>query len=220
MKKNLTEMVFILDRSGSMRGLEKDTIGGFNSMIDRQKEVEGEAYVSTILFDHEALTIHDRIDIHEIMPMTEKEYFVRGCTALLDAVGSTVEHISDIHRYIRPEDVPEKTIFVITTDGMENASCTYSRQAVRDLIEKKQKEEGWEFIFLGANMDAVSEGASIGIKADRAVSFRNDEEGINLNYECVGAALSEMRCSYSSERIDGSWADAIRDYHEQDETVQ
>lgn len=193
MRKGLTEMVFILDRSGSMGGLEKDTIGGFNSMIERQKKEEGEALVSTVLFDHEQDVIYDRVDLKKIEPMTEEQYFVRGSTALIDAIGGAIHHISNVHRYIRKEDVPEHTIFVITTDGMENCSHKYSSDEVKKMIEKKT-EEGWEFLFLGANIDAIEAAGNIGICADRAVTYQCDEEGTVLNYEVMEEAIHHVRC--------------------------
>ncbi len=199
MRKGLTEMVFILDRSGSMGGLEKDTIGGFNSMIERQKKEEGEALVSTVLFDHEQDVIYDRVDLKKIEPMTEEQYFVRGSTALIDAIGGAIHHISNVHRYIRKEDVPEHTIFVITTDGMENCSRKYSSDEVKKMIEKKT-EEGWEFLFLGANIDAVETDKTFGIRKDRAVNYHSDSIGTKLNYETVSAAMSQMRsCGEVSE---------------------
>lgn len=192
MKKDLCEMVFILDKSGSMSGLEKDTIGGFNSMVKKQQEKDGEAFVTTVLFDNNISTVHDRVSIKEIKEMTEKEYYVGGCTALLDAIGTTVEHISTIHRYAREDDVPEHTIFVITTDGMENASRKYSSDAVKKLIEQK-KELGWEFIFLGANIDAVETARSFGISEEMSANYKCDARGTTLNFECVGAAISALR---------------------------
>ncbi|MBR5126351.1 MAG: VWA domain-containing protein [Oscillospiraceae bacterium] len=192
MKKNLTEVVFILDRSGSMSGLERDTIGGFNAMIEKQKKEEGEALISTVIFDNESEVIHDRVPVSVIKPMTEKEYYVRGCTALLDAVGGAIHHISNVHKYIREEDRPEHTIFVITTDGMENASRRYTYDRVKSLIEGK-KEAGWEFLFLGANIDAAREAARFGIQADRAADYCCDCSGIALNYEAISDAVSATR---------------------------
>ena len=194
MKKDLTELVFILDRSGSMGGLEADTIGGFNSMIEKQKKLDGQAYVSTVLFDHECEVIHDRIDLKHIKPMTDKEYYVRGCTALLDAVGGAVNHIGNIHKYARDEDIPEHTIFVITTDGMENASRRYGADEVKKMIKRQQEKYGWEFIFLGANIDAVEAAGRIGIGRDRAVRYVSDEDGTALNYETVEKAITAERC--------------------------
>ena len=193
MKKNLTEIVFILDRSGSMAGLENDTIGGFNSMICRQKEEAGEAYVSTVLFDHLTEVIHDRVDIRKIQPLTRKEYYVRGNTALLDAVGKSIRHISNVHKYAREEDRPEKTVFVITTDGMENASREYSYDRVRKMIEHEQEKYGWEFLFLGANMDAAKEAARFGIGEDRAANYHADRQGTAVVYEAMNEAVRNVR---------------------------
>ena len=195
MKKNLTELVFILDRSGSMAGLEKDTIGGFNSMIERQRATEGEVIISTVLFDNTSEVIHDRVDIHRIEPMTEKQYFVRGCTALLDAIGGAIHHISNVHKYAREEDRPEHTMFVITTDGMENASHRYSSDCVKQMIERQKSKYGWEFLFLGANIDAVETAGNFGIEADRAVNYHSDSEGTALNYEVLSEAICSVRCS-------------------------
>ena len=196
MKKNLTELVMILDRSGSMGGLESDTIGGYNAMLEKQKKVEGEVLVSTILFDDVSDVIHDRVPISEVKPITDKEYYVRGCTALLDAVGGAISHVKTIHKYAREEDVPEKTIFVITTDGMENASHQYDLSTVKRMVEQETESHGWEFFFLGANMDAIEVAGSLGITADRAVSYHSDHIGTALNYEVVGDAVIEARtCS-------------------------
>ena len=210
MKNNLTELVFILDRSGSMGGLEADTIGGFNSMIEKQKKEDGKAFVSTVLFDNECEVIHDRVSLEDIKPMTDKEYYVRGCTALLDAVGGAVNHIGNIHKYARAEDVPEHTIFVITTDGMENASRRYSAEEVKKMIKRQQEKYGWEFIFLGANIDAVEAAGRIGIGRERAVRYVSDEEGTALNYETVNKAISAERCFGS---LPSDWKDEIeKDY--------
>lgn len=195
MKKNLTELVFILDRSGSMAGLEDDTIGGFNSMIQKQKREDGSAYVSTVLFDNYSELIHDRVDIQKIRPMTRDEYYVRGCTALLDAVGKAIRHIANIHKYAREEDRPEKTLFVITTDGMENASREYDYERVRRMIEHERGKYGWEFIFLGANIDAAKEAARFGISADRAVDYHADQMGTAVIYEAVSEAVCNVRAS-------------------------
>jgi len=194
-KKNLTELVFILDRSGSMAGLEKDTIGGFNSMIERQRATEGEVIISTVLFDNTCEVIHDRVDIRKIEPMTEKQYFVRGCTALLDAVGGAIHHIGNVHKYARDEDRPEHTMFVITTDGMENASHHYGSDRVKQMIERQKSKYGWEFLFLGANIDAVETAGNFGIDADRAVNYHSDSEGTALNYEVLSEAICSVRCS-------------------------
>jgi uncharacterized protein YegL len=193
MKKNLTEIVFILDRSGSMAGLEDDTIGGFNAMIQKQKGEDGEAYVSTVLFDNHTEVIHDRVDIQKIQPMTRKDYYVRGCTALLDAVGKSIRHIGNVHKYAREEDRPEKTIFVITTDGMENASREYTYDRVRKMIEHEQEKYGWEFLFLGANIDAAREAARFGIHADRAANYHADSQGTGVIYETVSEAICQVR---------------------------
>ena len=189
----MTELVFILDRSGSMAGLETDTIGGFNAMIEKQKKEAGEALVTTVLFDNESVTVHDRIPLQEVPPLTEKEYFTRGCTALLDAVGGTIRHIANIHRYIRREDVPERTLFVITTDGYENASRYYDYDKVRRLIEHEKAKYGWEFLFLGANIDAAAEAKRFGIAADRAADDKCDTAGTALNYEVIGEAVGAVR---------------------------
>ena len=193
MKKNLTEMVFILDRSGSMAGLEEDTIGGFNAMIEKQKKEEGEALVSTVLFSAESTVIYDRVDIRKIEPMTEKQYNVYGSTALIDAIGQAIHHIGNVHKYAREEDRPEHTIFIITTDGMENASHRYSSKEVKDMVQRQKQRYGWEFLFLGANIDAVETAGRFGIGADRAVRFRNDPKGIKLNYETVSRTVGMMR---------------------------
>ena len=205
MKKGLTEMVFILDRSGSMGGLEKDTIGGYNSLIEKQKKEEGEALVSTVLFDHEQEVLLDRVPLDKTKKMTEDEYYVRGCTALLDAIGGAIHHIGNIHKYAREEDVPEKTIFVITTDGLENASKRYSYRDIKKMIKRQEEKYGWEFLFLGANIDVAKESDRLGIRQDRAVRYVNDSEGIELNYEVVGCAMSAMRVMPDSRKMDGSW---------------
>ena len=207
MKKNLTELVFILDRSGSMQGLEKDTIGGFNSLIEKQKKIEGDALISTVLFANKSKVIHDRVDVKDVKPMTENNYITGGCTALLDAIGNAIHHISNIHKYARKEDVPEHTLFVITTDGMENASRTYTYPKVKKLIENQKEKHGWEFMFLGANIDAVNVASYMGIDGSRAVNFNCDSEGTELNYEVLNDAIGVLRkCSYVSadwkKRID------------------
>lgn len=195
MRKNLTEIVFILDRSGSMSGLEADTIGGFNSMIEKQKKEDGDALISTILFDNLSEVIHDRISVHDIKPMTDEDYTVRGCTALLDAIGGAIHHIGNVHKYARAEDVPEHTMFVITTDGMENASRNYDSEKVKKMIERQKEKYGWEFLFLGANIDAAKEAARFGISADRAANYRCDEAGTALNYEVISEAVCSIRAS-------------------------
>ncbi|MBR5231868.1 MAG: VWA domain-containing protein [Clostridia bacterium] len=193
MKKNLTELVFILDRSGSMSGLESDTIGGFNAMLEKQKKAEGEAYVTTVLFNNRLVTVHDRVDLQQISPMTEKDYTVGGCTALLDAVGETVKHIADIHKYAREEDVPEHTLFVITTDGMENASRRYTAADVKKMIEEKKEKNGWEFIFFGANIDVVEAAEDIGIDADHAVEYISDPKGTRESFRMMCEAVTAAR---------------------------
>ena len=210
MKKNLTELVFVIDRSGSMAGLESDTIGGFNSTIAKHKELEGEAIVSTVLFDHETLVLHDRVPLESIKPMTREEYQVRGCTALLDAVGGSVRHIERVQRYLPEELRAEHVIFVITTDGMENASRKYTYSDIRATIERK-KAEGWEFLFLGANIDAVGEAARIGIAADRAATYLADSEGTVVMNKAVAEATCAMRCDMGGF-VGASWkADVERD---------
>lgn len=189
----MTELVFILDRSGSMSGLEKDTIGGFNSMLEKQRKEPGDAVVSTVLFDNETEVIHDRIAIANVPNLTDKEYFVRGCTALLDAVGGAIHHIGNVHKYARKEDVPEKTLFIITTDGMENASRRYSYDKVRTMIERQKERYGWEFIFLGANIDAAAEARRFGIDESMAANYNCDEAGTTLNYEVISEAITSVR---------------------------
>ena len=205
---NVTELVFILDRSGSMAGLETDTVGGFNGMIAKQKQQEGEAFVTTVLFDNEIETLHDRIPLTEIPAMTERDYYVRGCTALIDAIGTTVKHIESIHKYARKEDVPAHTLFVITTDGLENASRVYSSAEVKRMIERKKEKDGWEFLFIGANIDAVETAKHIGISADRAVNYRADKRGTKVVFDAVSAPISAMR---SNCEIDADWCDAINE---------
>lgn len=190
---NITELVFILDRSGSMAGLEKDTIGGFNSLISKQKKQEGKCYVSTVLFDHETLVLHDRLDLQSVKPLTDSDYQVRGCTALIDAIGSSIHHIANIHKYARPEDVPQNTMFVIMTDGMENASIKYSSKKVKEMIEHQKKEYGWEFLFIGANIDAVETAGHFGIDANRAVNYNADSEGTSVVYDTLSDTVCCMR---------------------------
>lgn len=210
MKKNLTEIVFILDRSGSMAGLENDTVGGFNAMIEKQKKEDGEALISTVLFDNFSEVIHDRVDVKKIEPMTDREYFVRGCTALIDAIGGAIHHIGNVHKYARPEDVPEHTMFVITTDGMENASHMYSSDKVKRMIERQKEKYGWEFLFLGANIDAVETAKHFGIGADRAVRYHSDKVGTALNFSVMSDAISAVR---ASAPLGADWKDEIeKDY--------
>ena len=208
MKNNLTELVFILDRSGSMQGLEGDTIGGFNAMIEKQKKEPGEAFVSTVLFDDETEVLHDRMKVGEVRPITEKEYYVRGCTALLDAIGGAIHHIGNIHKYARSEDVPEHTLFVITTDGMEKAGRRYAAKKVKERTQRKKEKYGGEFLFRGATTDAVETASHLGIAPDGAVNYHCDSEGTRLNYEVVGQAVAAVRCSAP---LDKHWKDAIEE---------
>lgn len=203
----MTELVFILDRSGSMAGLEKDTIGGFNSMLKKQRKEPGDAVVSTVLFDNEITVIHDRISIAEVPKLTDREYFVRGCTALLDAVGGAIHHIGNVHKYARKEDVPEKTLFIITTDGMENASRYYTYDKVRHMIERQKKRFGWEFLFLGANMDAVKEAGKFGIDETMSANYHCDREGMALNYEVISDVITDVRVRRAS--ISSDWKKRI-----------
>ena len=193
MKNNITELVFILDRSGSMSGFEADTIGGFNATIEKQKEQDGKVYVSTVLFDNISEVIHDRIDINEIKRMTRRDYQVGGCTALLDAIGGAIHHIGNIHKYARPEDIPEHTIFIITTDGMENASHRYSKDRIKEMIKRQTEKYGWEFIFLAANIDAVETAENIGIRKERAANYRQTKDGVYRSYCAMSEAISTVR---------------------------
>lgn len=195
MNTNITELVFILDRSGSMHGLEADTMGGFNSLIEKQKKETGKAYVTTVLFDTSIERIHDRMDIDAVPPLTAKEYIPGGCTALLDAIGTTIKHIVNIHRYAREEDVPGKTVFVITTDGLENASRLYSLDTIKRMIEHESEKYGWVFLFLGANIDAIETAGHLGIQADRATNFMPDGAGVELSFRSVARAVSSARCN-------------------------
>lgn len=201
MKKGLTEIVFILDRSGSMGGLEKDTIGGYNSMIAKQKTEEGEAVISTVLFDNETEVLHDRVPLAKVEPITEKEYFVRGSTALLDAVGGAIHHIGNVHKYAREEDVPEKTLFIITTDGMENSSRQYTYDKVKKMVERQKEKYHWEFIFLGANMDAVSVANNFGVDRNHAVTYECDGAGTALNYKVMSKMVSRARKAESAKAM-------------------
>ena len=197
MRKDLTEVVFILDRSGSMSGLEADTIGGFNSMIEKQRKEEGEAFISTILFDDQTEVLYDRVPVGKIEPMNDKQYYVRGCTALLDAIGGAIHHIGNVHKYAREEDRPEKTLFIITTDGMENASRSYTFDKVKKMVERQKERYGWEFLFLGANIDAIEVAGRFGINADRAINYECDSEGTKLNYRVLSETVSAVRRSKS-----------------------
>lgn len=210
MQKNLTELVFILDRSGSMSGLEADTIGGFNSMIERQKHEPGEACVSTVLFNETRIVVHDRAPLTRIAPMTRQNYQPMGCTALLDAVGHAIRHIGNVHKYAREEDRPEKTLFVITTDGLENASREYTAEKVKMMIERQRSKYGWEFIFLGANIDAIETAARYGIDRANAVNYNHDAIGTQLSYEAVSDAVAGVRacgCMLSA------WKDKVEKDH-------
>ena len=204
---NITELVFILDRSGSMAGLETDTIGGFNSMIEKQRKEDGECFVSTVLFDNYSEVLHDRVKLSEVKPMTDEEYTVRGCTALIDALGGAIHHIGNVHKYARPEDVPAHTMFIITTDGQENASHKYTSDRVKHMIERQKERYGWEFLFIGANIDAVETAARYGIDRDRAVKYKADSQGTQLLYKAVSNAVCSVRanaplCADWSEEID------------------
>ena len=210
MKKGLTEIVFILDKSGSMSGLEADTIGGYNSFLEKQKKEEGEAYVSTVLFSDTSSVIHDRVPIKKIEPMNDKQYFVGGCTALLDAIGGAIKHIGNVHKYAHEEDRPEKTVFVITTDGQENSSHVYDYEKIKKLVKKQQEKHGWEFIFLGANIDAIGEAGKLGIASNRAVRYECDGTGTMLNFACVGESISLLR---SCETMPDNWKEKIEKYH-------
>lgn len=208
MKNNITEMVFILDKSGSMSGLESDTIGGFNSMIKKQKAKDGKAFVSTILFSDSSTVVHDRIDISEVKPMTDEDYCVGGCTALVDAIGGAIRNIETIHKYARKEDVPENTIFIITTDGMENASHKYSSEEVKKMIEREKEKNGWEFLFVAANIDAVETASHFGIGSDRAVNYHADGCGTGVVYEALECAVSQVR---SGKKLSGKWSRKINE---------
>lgn len=207
MKKDLTEIVFILDRSGSMSGLEADTIGGYNSMLEKQKKEEGEAIISTVLFDDRTEILHDRKSIDRVKNITDKEYYVRGCTALLDAVGGVIHHIGRVQKEL-PEDLrPEKTLFIITTDGMENASRLYSYDKVKKMVEKKKKKQHWEFIFLGANIDAIEVAGRFGVAANRAVRYESDSVGTALNYDVMSKLVSRARACGSAELMEEAFND-------------
>ena len=202
-----TEIVFILDRSGSMAGLEADTIGGFNSLIEKQKREEGKAIVSTVLFDNESKVIHDRVPIGDVKPMTREDYYVGGCTALLDAVGDAIHHIGIVHKYARQEDRPEKTLFIITTDGMENASRRYTYDMIKKMTERQKEKYGWEFLFLGANIDAPQMARSIGISEDFAADYCADKKGTNLNFEVLNETILKVRTAAAP--LTAGWKEGI-----------
>lgn len=202
MKKGLTEIVFILDRSGSMSGLEADTIGGFNSLIEKQKKEEGEAIISTVLFDDTSEVIYDRVDVKSVQPMTDRQYYVRGCTALLDALGGAIKHISHLHKHMPENQRPEKTMFVITTDGMENASQKYTYKKVKKLVEGKQEKHHWEFLFLGANIDAISVASNFGIHKNRAFNYHSDAVGTAVNYSAMSNTISAFRSCEDDAKMD------------------
>lgn len=195
MRKGLTEVVFILDRSGSMRGLEADTIGGFNSMIEKQRKEEGEAYISTVLFDDRSEVLYDRVPVGKVEPMNDSQYYVRGCTALLDAIGGAIHHIGNVHKYANEDDRPEKTLFIITTDGMENASSRYTYDKVKHMVERQKEKFGWEFLFLGANIDAIEVAGRFGIAPDRAVNYECDSLGTKRNFSALSKMVSGYRKS-------------------------
>ena len=207
-KKEKVEVVFIMDRSGSMGGLEADTIGGFNAMLEKQKKESNDIIWSTVLFDHISEVVHDRVPVDDVKELDEDTYYVRGSTALLDAVGGAIHHIGNVHKYAREEDRPAKTLFVITTDGMENSSRRYSSGEVREMIRTQKEKYDWEFLFLGANIDAVETAAHFGIGHDRAVTFRNDARGQALNYASVDAAV---RCVRASAPLGAEWKEAIEE---------
>lgn len=212
MKKGFTEIVFILDRSGSMAGLEKDTIGGFNSMIKKQKDVEGEAIVSTVLFDSNMTTVHDRVPLKEIKDLTEKDYHVGGCTALLDAMGKTIKNINKLQKEMPEDERPERTMFIITTDGQENSSQDFSYEKIKKMVEKKQNKKKWEFIFLGANIDAISTASNLGIRADRASNYHCDSVGTAHNFNALYKAVTAFRCAPTMADVDDcmeDWDDEI-----------
>lgn len=210
MKNNLTEIVFILDRSGSMSGLESDTIGGYNSLLEKQKATPGKALISTILFNNCSEVIHDRLDLQKVPLMSEREYCAQGCTALLDAIGGAIKHIGNIHKYAREEDRPDNTLFIITTDGMENSSRIYSYEHIKKLIEMEKEKYGWEFIFLGANIDAIEVASRFGISEERAANYNADSEGTELNFKIMNEEIQNLR---RNKAISPDWKDRIdKDY--------
>jgi uncharacterized protein YegL len=211
MKKNLTELVFILDKSGSMAGLETDTIGGYNSMLKKQKNADGEAIVTTVLFNHDYELLHDRINVKGISPITDKDYEVGGTTALLDAIGFTIQKIINVQKRTSEDERADKVLFVITTDGLENASHEYSADKIKKMVHQQKEKYGWEFMFLGANIDSISTAEKFGIDEDFAVDYHADSVGTQLNYEAVNEVVLKIR---SGKKIDRSWKEEIeRDYH-------
>ena len=204
MKKGLTEIVFILDRSGSMAGLEEDTIGGFNAMLKKQKKEEGKAIVSTVLFDDEVEILHDRKKLKKIDPITNEDYYVRGCTALLDAVGGAIHHIGNIHKHAPADEVPEKTLFIITTDGMENSSRKYDYKQIKKMIERQKKKYHWEFIFMGANIDAVEVAGRFGVDKKRAVNYHADSAGTKLNFKAMSNLVGAVCACKSADLMDAA----------------
>lgn len=213
MKKGLTELVFILDRSGSMAGMETDTIGGFNATIEKQKQEPGEAFVSTVLFDDSMEVLHDRVPLEKIPALTDKEYFARGGTALVDALGSAIHHIGNVHKYARDEDRPEKTIFVITTDGYENCSRKYRIEQVRQMVERQKGKYGWEFVFLGANIDAVETARNYGIAESHAANFVCDEAGVEMMYRAQSRIVTNLRCCEPAAEFDACWKEEVEEDH-------
>ncbi|MBQ1441178.1 MAG: VWA domain-containing protein [Clostridia bacterium] len=211
MKNNTTELVFILDRSGSMAGLESDTIGGFNSLIEKQRRQDGECYVSVVLFDNESEVLYDRVKLADVRKMTEDDYTVRGCTALIDAIGGAIKHIGNIHKYARPDDVPEHTMFVITTDGMENASHRYSSDKVKQMVQRQKEKYGWEFLFIGANIDSVETAGHIGIDSHHSVNYHADSKGTAVLYETVSASIGNMR---AGRELAKDWSSSINEDYE------
>lgn len=211
MKKGLTEVVFVLDRSGSMAGLESDTIGGFNGMLEKQRKLEGDVLISTVLFDHESEVIHDRVNINGVNPLTDKEYYVRGCTALLDALGNSIHHIKNVHKYIREEDVPEHTVFIIVTDGMENASHKYNNVMIKKMVEEQQGA-GWEFIFMGANIDSFATAANYGIREENVSNYHHDKMGTAKVFEAAAEAVCYVR---SAKPLTRQWKKSVEsDFNE------
>lgn len=206
----LTEIVFILDESGSMSDLKDDTIGGFNSMLESQKEKAGDAYVSTVLFSNHSKVVHDRVDIKKVNKMTKNDYVPSGCTALMDALGDSIKHIGNIHKYARKEDVPDNTLFIIITDGMENASYKYSSNEIKKMIKRQQEKYHWEFIFLAANIDAIESAKCYGINSDNAVNYHNDAIGTKVNYEAINDAITSVR---NNGRLDDKWKKSVKQDH-------